>query len=145
MYLAIKTEISKNITISKESNVKRVSCPNSAYDSKRYCRIFQPDGTISPNGETCEISISTIFGNTATYECRIMLYGEMNELHSFINVFKAEEPVVQKAKIIETDTSYILTCQNGKGMCRAETPDKKTQLLIMDGLLMEHYSTYDTE
>lgn len=81
-----------------------------------------------------------------------MRYGRMREMKSAIKVVKEEtKPVTFKGVITETDTHFILTCRDtlNKDFCRAEMPGvekgKKKQFLISEGLLMDHYSTYDTE
>lgn len=97
------------------------------------------------NGQ-CDISV-TSFGNETFYDCRTMRYGQMEEIKSSIKVVMENPIAVIKAVITETDTHFILTCKDEfeRGMCRAEMPGKTKQFLLQEGLLMDHYSTLDTE
>lgn len=107
-----------------------------------YCRIIDHNGYIKK--DQCDLYASS-FGIETIYDCRTMRWGQMQELKSAIKVVMEVKPTVVKGEITETETHVILTCQDSKGMCRAEMPGKTKQMLLFEGLLMDHYSTYDTE
>uniref|UniRef100_A0A336MRI0 CSON003013 protein n=1 Tax=Culicoides sonorensis TaxID=179676 RepID=A0A336MRI0_CULSO len=129
------------VTVTDENPYRRVKCPNN-YAAK-HCRVF--DHNRDEKKDQCDFFAQS-YGNETLYECRTMRWGEMQETQSFIKVLMEEEHEKEvKGKIIETDTHVILTCQDYSGLCRAEMPHKTRQLLLMDGLLMDRYSTYDTQ
>lgn len=94
--------------------------------------------------DQCDLYASS-FGIETLYDCRTMRWGQMQEIKSEIKVVMEVRRSIVKGEITETDKHFVLTCQDSKGMCRAEMPGKTKQLLLFEGLLMDHYSTYDTE
>ncbi|XP_063701375.1 uncharacterized protein LOC134831550 [Culicoides brevitarsis] len=130
------------ITVTQENPSLSVACPNSK--TARYCRVDYKGKFIDNNNGQCEPHVMS-YGNETIYNCRTMRWGQMTEIESAIKIVKEESSSVQsKGKIIETDKHVILSCQDQTGMCRAEMPGKVKQLMLMEGLLMDHYSTYDT-
>jgi hypothetical protein len=131
----------KNVTAAFDGTSTRITCPNS--NGARYCDMYNNDGERFPN--TCEKSISPT-ARVNVWTCNVFWWGSMKSFDGTINLLPTEPKKNAISKIIETDTHVVLSCKVEKSatQCRAEMPDRQRKLFLMDGLLMDHYSAYDT-
>lgn len=50
-------------------------------------------------------------------------------------------------EVFEMEKSYVLRCSHPGRIqrCRAQLPDRKNEMLIMDGFMASEFSAYDTK
>ncbi|XP_055914332.1 uncharacterized protein LOC129947695 isoform X2 [Eupeodes corollae] len=122
-----------------------ISCTKQ--DHTRACRLINNSSKESWN--QCEMSLRNI-NNGSSFECRTLTWGGMDESIEKISVQTTVVSSTQysEAQIEETEDHYVLRClmkSTPVQECRAEMPDRITQLYIADGLSNGRYSTYDTQ
>ncbi len=135
----------KNETIGDKASM-RVNCPNT--DSSLFCRVFNKEGSLITNTKAvdCDAGMQSFSSKNDQFICRSLRWGKMDELETQMNYFIDSTKTEVNSYIRRIENARVLTCENINkiSQCRAESPSGK-QYLILDGLLTDHYSSYDTK
>lgn len=130
-----------NTVIEKPLGLNTISCTKQDYT--RTCRIVE--SSKNETWDKCELFIK--IHNESNFECRTVSWGSMIESVENISVRVASETEYSQGIVEETRDHVVLSClmkSTPSQNCRAELPDRITQLYITDGLSNEKYSSYDT-
>ena len=132
-----------NVSVSQDAISQRFTCPDA--DGNRYCRIYDKLGRVY---QQCD-KLFDFSLNNDHFVCKISKWGNMMELTNVINFIARESQPEVVTSIVNNQEHIVMTCQifNSErvSQCRAEAPGKERQFLIMDGLLADSYSAFDTK
>ncbi|XP_055846414.1 uncharacterized protein LOC129912263 [Episyrphus balteatus] len=127
--------------LEKPLGLNTVSCTKQDYT--RACRLIET--STKKSWDQCELFKK--INNENNFECRTLSWGSMDESVEKISVRIAPITQYSEASIEERDDHIVLRClmkSVSVQSCRAEMPDRTTQLYIADGLYNGKYSSYDT-
>ncbi|XP_062565006.1 uncharacterized protein LOC134227490 isoform X2 [Armigeres subalbatus] len=129
-----------NVTVSDTVRWYMVTCPEGS--SRRYCRILDESDQIY---DGCSKSFE-ITWTSAQFRCRLLYWGDMDETETVINV-RVEKSLRDVIWSVEEDESHVvMSChyRSSVNPCRAVSVDSRRQMMLLDGHLVDRYSSYNT-
>lgn len=134
-----KTNFDRRLSL--EIGKSTVKCSKHSNQTK-YCKIFDVY-----NGQMyhqCELFTS--IRPNSMFECFMYNSGRMEVIRERIFIDIKNSTVYTKASLETKENSEVLRCDflHKVYSCRAEMPDRKTELLITDGVYNGYYSAYNT-
>ncbi|XP_059223646.1 uncharacterized protein LOC106086382 isoform X2 [Stomoxys calcitrans] len=127
--------------VQKEIGKGSIKC--SKPDSAKHCKIV--DVYYGITYRQCDL-YATIHPSSI-FDCYIYNWGRMEQSHEriFVDAVNSSLPYTN-ATLMDNENAAVLGCdfRDKVYSCQAEMPDRRTELLVMDGVYNGHYSAYDT-